>query len=97
MSWSRDELKVCLRTRPHLAVHATELALLHDEVTGGLQEVGAEVTLLNVLVLLPAVPGPGAGSESEAEDGDEEFNVHSSATSYLTRLGFWVSLSPHLY
>ena len=50
---------------PHLTVHAAELAFLHNEVTRGLQKVGAEVTLLNVFVLLATVPGPGTGSERE--------------------------------
>lgn len=42
----------------HLAVHATKSSLLHDEVAGGLQEVRAEVALLDVVVLVAAVSGP---------------------------------------
>lgn len=51
-----------MRPWPHLTVHATESPLLHNQITWGLQEMGAEVTLLNVLVLLATIPGSGAGS-----------------------------------
>lgn len=47
----------------HLAVHPAEPALLDDEVTRRLQEVGAEVTLLDVLVLITTVSGPRPRSE----------------------------------
>lgn len=47
----------------YLAVHSAQAALLNDEVTGRLQEVGAEVTLLDVVVLIPAVSGPGPGPD----------------------------------
>ena len=52
---------------PHLAVHAAQPALLHDEVARRLQEVRAEVALLNVLILIPTVSGPGPRSERERE------------------------------
>lgn len=45
----------------YLAVHPAQPALLYDEVTGRLQEVGAEVALLDVVILVAAVPGPGPG------------------------------------
>lgn len=45
----------------NLAVHPAQAALLHDEVAGRLQEVRAEVTLLDVVVLVAAVSGPGPG------------------------------------
>lgn len=47
----------------YLAVHATQATLLDDEVTGGLQEVGPEVALLDVVILIPTVSGPGAGPD----------------------------------
>lgn len=47
----------------YLAVHPAQATLLNDEVTGRLQEVGAEVTLLDVIVLIPAVSGPGPGPD----------------------------------
>lgn len=54
------EWRACL----YLAVHPAESAFLDDEVTGRLQEVGAEVTLLDVLVLVTAVSRPGPGPDS---------------------------------
>lgn len=78
---------MCAGSWPHLTVHATESALLHDQVTWGLQEMGAEVTLLNVLVLIAAVPGSRAGSvggkkkerawKSESTASDEK-KTHAS-------------------
>lgn len=49
----------------YLAVHPAQSALLNDEVTGRLQEVGAEVALLDVIVLIAAVSGPGPGPDRE--------------------------------
>lgn len=49
----------------YLAVHAAQSSLLHDEVAGRLQEVGAEVSLLDVVVLVTAVSGPGSGPEPD--------------------------------
>lgn len=45
----------------YLAVHPAQAALLDDQVPGGLQEVGAEVALLDVVVFVSAVSGPGSG------------------------------------
>lgn len=53
----------------YLAVHPAQATLLNDEVPGRLQEVGAEVPLLDVIVLIPAVSGPGPGPDG----GREEF------------------------
>lgn len=59
----------------YLAVHPAQSALLYDEVTGRLQEVGSEVTLLDVIVLIATVSGPGPGPE----DADRQReNVNSS-------------------
>lgn len=49
----------------YLAVHPAQSALLNDEVAGRLQEMRAEVTLLDVIVLIAAVSGPGPGSDGE--------------------------------
>lgn len=49
------------RAPVYLAVHPAQATLLDDEVTGRLQEVGAEVTLLDVVVFIAAVSGPGPG------------------------------------
>lgn len=46
--------------RAHLAVHPAELAFLHGQVPGRLQEVRAEEALLGGLALVSAVPGPRA-------------------------------------
>lgn len=51
----------------YLAVHPAQSALLNDEVTGRLQEVWAEVTLLDVIVLIAAVSRPGPGSDRETQ------------------------------
>lgn len=51
----------------HLAVHPAQSPLLNNEVTGRLQEVGAEVTLLDIIVLIPAVSRPGPGPDTERE------------------------------
>lgn len=51
----------------YLAVHPAQSALLNDEVTGRLQEVRAEVTLLDVVVLIAAVSGPGPGSDGQRD------------------------------
>lgn len=56
----------------HLAVHPAEPALLDDEVTRRLQEVGAEVTLLDVLVLITTVSGPRPRSEAREGGGERE-------------------------
>lgn len=47
----------------YLAIHPTQPTLLNDEVTGCLQEVGAEVTLLDVIVLIATVSRPGPGPD----------------------------------
>lgn len=51
--------KACI----YLAVHPAQAALLNDEVAGRLQEVGAEVALLDVIVLIAAVSRPGPGPD----------------------------------
>lgn len=56
-------LEVCI----YLAVHSTQAAFLNNEVTRRLQEVGAEVTLLDVIVLITAVSRPGPGPDRERE------------------------------
>lgn len=56
---------------PHLAVHPAQAALLDDQVTRRLQEVRAEVTLLDVVVLVTAVSGPRSGPGRDAEDSSE--------------------------
>lgn len=53
----------------YLTVHPAQAALLDDEVTGRLQEVGAEVTLLDVVVLIAAVSGPGPGPDRRTDFG----------------------------
>lgn len=53
----------------YLAVHPAQATLLNDEVTGRLQKVGAEVTLLDVVVLIPTVSGPGPGPDGGREGG----------------------------
>lgn len=58
----------------YLAVHPAQPTLLNDEVTGRLQEVGAEVALLDVIVLIAAVSGPGPGPDTERE-AVQHFNV----------------------
>ena len=55
--------KVCI----YLAVHPAQSALLDDEVTRGLQEVGAEVALLDVVILITTVSGPGPGPDRGGE------------------------------
>lgn len=49
----------------HLAVHPAQSPLLNDEVTGRLQEVRAEVALLDVIVLIAAVSRPGPGPDRQ--------------------------------
>lgn len=51
----------------YLAVHPAQSTLLNDEVTRGLQEVGAEVALLDVIILIAAVSRPRPGPDTERE------------------------------
>lgn len=51
----------------YLAVHPAQSSLLNDEITGRLQEVWAEVTLLDVIVLIAAVSRPGPGPERKGD------------------------------
>lgn len=59
---------VPLEVRIYLAVHSAQTAFLNNEVTGRLQEVGAKVTLLDVIVLIAAVSGPGPGPVRHTQD-----------------------------
>lgn len=70
----------------HLAVHAAEFTLLHNKVTGGLQEMRAEVTFLNVLILITTVPGPWAWS------GRKEKQKKISISCYLLLILFIVEV-----
>lgn len=69
--------RLCRHMRPddeapaYLAVHPAQATLLNDEVTGRLQKVGAEVALLDVIVLIAAVSGPGPGPDGGREGGVE--------------------------
>lgn len=58
-------LNTILPHRPciYLAVHPAQPTLLNNEITGRLQEVGAEVALLDVIILVTAVSGPGPGPD----------------------------------
>lgn len=51
----------------YLAVHPAQSTLLDYKVAGRLQEVGAEVALLDVIVLIAAVSRPGPGPETQSE------------------------------
>lgn len=47
----------------YLAVHSAQSAFLNDEVTRCLEEVGAEVTLLDVIIFITTVSRPGPGPD----------------------------------
>lgn len=99
-SWPDHEAPV------YLAVHPAQTALLDDQVSGRLQKVGAEVALLDVLVLVPAVPGPGPGPDGGREGGrrarlsvwdgrsDSLFFFFFLATLSLTTRERWCLLFP---
>ena len=54
----------------HLAVHPAELALLHGQIPGSLQEVRAEEALLDGLPFVSTVPGPRARPSDQRESTD---------------------------